>query len=42
MGVPLYSSCVLYGCLVLFLIYILFFTDKKKKKKKNEGPSAKE
>ena len=31
MGVPLYSSCVLYGCLVLFLIYILFFTDQKKK-----------
>ena len=32
MGVPLYSSCVLIGCLVLFFNLYTFFTDKKKKR----------
>ena len=31
MGVPLYSSCVLFGSLVLFFFYILFLPIKKKK-----------
>ena len=31
MDVPLYSSCVLYGCLVLFFNLYTIFTDQKKK-----------